>query len=358
MSRKISRPNRFLVLTILVLFCQLSFAATPVCIVPPTGLVSWWTADSDASDLYGVNNPSAVNAVSLVSGKVGNGYTFGTNGYIQIPDSSSLDNQKFTWDAWVMPNGPGPNNDGYGSMIVEKGIDNTHGSFDLLWRDNPDNRFLFFSGDQFSELIESKDTFPPGVFYFVAATYDGATFKLYVNGVLEGSLAEKKTIPYTSAHTWQIGSTDAIYRSEGFPRTFNGVIDEVEAFSVALSSAKILSIYKAGIAGKCKAPVIVTPASKSFASQIVGTTSAPKAITITNNRNVTLTFNGVTFTGTNSADFAGSSTTCGSTLAARKNCKVNVTFTPGATGKRSAVLNVNDSGPGSPQTAALKGTGK
>jgi len=332
-------------------------SASTACVVPPTGLASWWTGDTDETDLYDINNPSAVNAVTLVHGEVLDGFTFGTDGYIDIPASSTLANQKFTWDAWVKPEGAGPNNDQYGNSIIGQGIDNTHDSVSLSWRDNPDDRFLFIFGDVYSEIIVSNDTFPTGTFYFVAATYDGATFRLYVNGVLEGSYAEKKTIPYSS-RTWEIGSSDAIYRGEGYPRTWNGVIDEVEAFKVALPATTIQKIYKAGSAGKCKAPVVVTPASETFASQTVGTTSPAKTATILNNRDVTLTIDPFTFTGADPGDFAESSTTCGSTLAARKTCKVSVTFTPKETGKRSAVLDVNDSATGSPQTVSLSGTGK
>jgi hypothetical protein len=326
--------------------------------VPPASLVSWWTGDSDESDLYGVNNPSAVNAVTLVAGEVADGFTFGSGGYIDIPHSASLDLQKFTWAAWAMPKGPGPNNDQWGSAIVLKTLDNGHDSVGLKWRTNPDDRFVFGFGDEESEVIYSADTFPPGVFYFVAATYDGHTFKLYVNGVLEGSHAETKKITYASSHTWEIGSSDAIIRSEGYPRTWNGIIDEVEVFKVALSQAALQAIYKAGSVGTCKAPVIVTPTSLTFAAETVGTTSAAKAVTIINNRSVVVSMDGFGFTGANPGDFGDPSTTCGSTLAARKSCKVELTFAPLAAGKRSAVLNVNDSAPGSPQTVNLAGTGK
>jgi hypothetical protein len=351
MSWKVAVASQLILLT--MAFHGQASASSP-CIVPPTGLISWWTGDVDETDLYGVNNPSAVNAVSIVPGEVSNGFTFGTGGYIDIPASPALANQKFTWDAWVRPDGPGPN-DG-GNVIVEQDIDQTHDVVGLYWNAS-NNRFLFVFGDVGSEIIVSNDTFPSGTFYFVAATYDGTTFRLYVNGVLEGSFAEKKTIAYSS-RTWGIGSLDAINRGNGFLRTWNGVIDEVEAFKVALSSSKILSIFKAGSAGKCKGPVIVTPTKETFALQTVGTTSPAKTVMILNNRDVTLTIDPFTFTGADPADFGESSTTCASTLAARKTCKVSVTFTPRQTGKRSAVLDVNDSAAGSPQTVSLSGTGK
>lgn len=353
MSKRISVAVQFVLLT-LALHGQLSAQST--CIAPPSGLVSWWTADTDETDLYNVNNPSAVNAISLVPGEVSNGFTFGSGGYIDIPASKKLANQKFTWAAWVRPDGPGPNNDQYGSIIVVQSIDNSTASIELSWRAT-DNRFIYLFGYIGTEIIGSNDTFPPGTFYFVAATYDGATFNLYVNGVLEASYAEKKTIAYSS-RTWDIGSSDALVRGEGYPRTWNGVIDEVQAFKVALPASTLLSIYNAGIAGQCKDPVLALPATLSFKTQAVGTTSKPKTVTVTNNRSVAVAMDGFTFAGVNPGDFGQSSTTCGGTLKARKTCKVKITFTPDTTGSRSAILDVNDSAVGSPQTVNLSGTGK
>src|SRR5580704_18193948 len=68
---------------------------------PPSGLVSWWPGDSDENDVVGGNNPSAINAVTLVPAEVGNGFTFGNQGYIQIPQAESLMNLQFTWLAWA-----------------------------------------------------------------------------------------------------------------------------------------------------------------------------------------------------------------------------------------------------------------
>jgi hypothetical protein len=108
--------------------------------------------------------------VTFVPGEVGNAFTFGSGGYIDIPASSSLANQQFTWSAWVSPAGPGPNNDSLGSVIVGQDIDATHASAQLLWRAT-DNRFLFIFGNQSSELIVSTDSFAPGQFYLVTGTY-------------------------------------------------------------------------------------------------------------------------------------------------------------------------------------------
>ena len=60
--------------------------------------------------------------------------------------------------------------------------------------------------------------------------------------------------------------------------------------------------------------------------------------------------------GPNAGDFQ-SSDDCPATLPAAASCTASVTFTPTATGSRSASLTFDDDAPGSPQTLPLSGTG-
>ena len=112
------------------------------------------------------------NAVSFVPGIVGQGFDFGPGGYIDIPNSAALNNQQFTVDAWARPDGPGPNNDGAGSVILQKNINTLSGiqtSLQLVWR-GTDNRFLF---NAYNVQVATASTFQTGQFYHVAGTYDG-----------------------------------------------------------------------------------------------------------------------------------------------------------------------------------------
>jgi len=97
----------------------------------------------------------------------------------------------------------------------------------------------------------------------------------------------------------------------------------------------------------------------SFGNQNVGTTSAAQAVTLSNPSGTALTITSIGFTGTNPGDF-GQTNNCPlspSTLAANATCTINVTFTPTATGSRSATLAVADNASNSPQTAGVSGTG-
>jgi hypothetical protein len=98
----------------------------------------------------------------------------------------------------------------------------------------------------------------------------------------------------------------------------------------------------------------LSPASATYAKQKVGTISAAKTFTLTNNQTVALTSIAISTTG----DFAVSATTCTTSLTAKGKCTISVTFTPTATGKRTGQLRVSDSASNSPQTSNLTGTGQ
>jgi len=107
------------------------------------------------------------------------------------------------------------------------------------------------------------------------------------------------------------------------------------------------------LSGTGVASVTLTPANAKYAKQKVGTTSKPKTFTLTNGQSETLTDIVIITTG----DFAVSSTTCGTSLAAEQKCTIGVTFTPTQTGTRTGQLSVSDNASNSPQTANLTGTG-
>jgi uncharacterized protein (TIGR03437 family) len=220
-------------------------------------LVSWWPGDTNNNDIAGSNNPQDASGVALVPAEVLDGFSLGTNGYLEVAPSASLANQNFTWAAWVKPIGAGPNNDSTGSTIVQQDIDDYSLSVALYWRSS-DNRFLFVFGNSSTESFASTDTFATGVFYHLAATYDGSVFRLFVNGVAEGSFSEAKSVAY-STNPWTIGSSGQIGIGVGYPRTLNGVVDELQTFNRALTQSELQAIYNAGSAGECKDALSVGP---------------------------------------------------------------------------------------------------
>src|SRR2546421_267912 len=127
--------------------------------------------------------------------------------------------------------------------------------------------------------------------------------------------------------------------------------------TIFLDDVTVSNVYNGTIAPSAGA--YLNPTSVSFGNQIVGITSATQTVTLTNNSSLALSINSIALTGTNAADFAQSNTCPGgsNTLAAGSSCAISLTFTPGASGTRSANLTFTDNAAGSPQAVALSGTG-
>ena len=103
----------------------------------------------------------------------------------------------------------------------------------------------------------------------------------------------------------------------------------------------------------------LSPASFSFASQPVATTSSAESFTLSNSGNAALSIAGIGVTGTDPGDFI-QNTTCGATLAPNGTCTIAVLFTPAGAGTRSGKLVVTDNSnntAGSTQSSTLAGTG-
>jgi hypothetical protein len=94
---------------------------------------------------------------------------------------------------------------------------------------------------------------------------------------------------------------------------------------------------------------------------VLGTLPPPAAqsITLSNSSGGPVTINSIAFTGANAADFHqnASATTCSATVAAGGSCVVSVSFSPQATGARTASLTVTSNATGSPLNIPLSGTG-
>ena len=122
------------------------------------------------------------------------------------------------------------------------------------------------------------------------------------------------------------------------------------------------SIALSGTGQSSSMTLTISPSSVTFSAPVtVNNPSSAQGFNITNTGTAAVTFTGIAVTGTNASDFAITSNNCPSspqTLAAGSGCSIAVTFTPSATGARSAAVTLTDNAGGSPQSVALTGTGQ
>ena len=206
------------------------------CTPPPSGLVSWWKAEGNALDSFGGNNGTARNGAIFGPGESGQAFSLdGTNQFIEVPPSVSLNlSTGMTLDAWVKPRST--NHVG----ILNKGAIGSKGAYELAIYLN---KFYFQLNDGILNMPSQADI-PANSWTHVAATYDGSTAKIYINGVLDNSAAYNSTIN-SNGYPLHIGlyGSPTVY--------FDGQLDEVTLYRQALSPEGIAAIYNAGSAGKC-----------------------------------------------------------------------------------------------------------
>ncbi|MGA2099544.1 MAG: choice-of-anchor D domain-containing protein [Candidatus Sulfotelmatobacter sp.] len=104
--------------------------------------------------------------------------------------------------------------------------------------------------------------------------------------------------------------------------------------------------------GSAAATVTFSPATLTFASQSVDTTSVKQTVTLTNTGSGLLTISSVSTTGSYSE-----TNTCGASVAAGASCTINVTFDPTVVGTNSGSVVITDNAANSPQSVGLSGTG-
>jgi hypothetical protein len=162
--------------------------------------------------------------------------------------------------------------------------------------------------------------------------------------------------PGDFARTGTCGSSVAAKGKCTISVTFTPLATGTRTATLNVSDGANNSPQTVSLTGSGEAQVTLTPTSLTFAIQTVGTTSAAKVITLTNNLPTTLNLRGYSFAG-DPLDFSKTDT-CGASVPAKGKCTISVTFTPTATGVRSATLNIIDDANNNPQIVSLKGTGK
>ena len=110
-----------------------------------------------------------------------------------------------------------------------------------------------------------------------------------------------------------------------------------------------------GLSGSGVQPAVsLSATSLAFGNQLIGTTSTPMPVTVTNSGTDTLNIAAATV----AAPFAVVSDGCSNTaVPAGSTCTIQIDFAPNATGPATGTLSIPDDAPGSPHAVALSGTG-
>src|SRR3989339_24129 len=198
------------------------------------GTVAEWHFDegtgSSASDSSGNSNTGTLTgSPAWVAGKVGAGALQfdGLNTYVSVNDSNSLDlTNGISIETWVKC--ADISQDGSTRRVLDKGS-YLIGASDKAY-------FKILKGGIASSVEKTWTSADVNVWHHIVGTYDGATMKLYQDGVKAAEIATTGNID-TNTTALNIG------RQPSGAGRFSGIIDEVKIYNRALTDAEVLSHY-------------------------------------------------------------------------------------------------------------------
>ncbi|MDQ3099206.1 MAG: DUF2341 domain-containing protein [bacterium] len=208
-----------------------------------SGLVGYWkmdentgtsTADSSGNNFTG----------TLTNGPTWTGGKFGTSSVsfdggagpnadvIDLGDQTAFELTTFTISGWIYRAGACQFTN---CPIFSKGMStNTGYSLELSDSSGYKARLSIKDGLQ---AVTGTTTINTNTWYHVAASIDGKTVKVYVNGILETEAVQTQ-IPNFTTETAKIGN-----RNTNVDLTHNGRLDDIRIYNRALSVSEISSLY-------------------------------------------------------------------------------------------------------------------
>jgi hypothetical protein len=243
----------------------LTVISPSLCVKPPNGLVAWWQADGNAFDRAGTND-GVVQSITYTNGVIGQAFACNGSGRVQIADSPAFQlTNALSIECWIRPRGNG-------NVIFWRG-DNRSGTDPYFLGMQGNNNLRFYIEDASGNAAFVETTLDYNQWYYVAATWDGASgiMNLYINGQLasQTNTTIRAFGPLNSGNNPAIGIGNVV--GNNFP--FFGDIDEVSLYSRALTTEEIQFIYNAESSGECVSPptIIEQPTNQTVA---VGGTAA------------------------------------------------------------------------------------
>ena len=177
------------------------------------------------------------NSVTLSAPAIGNALTFnGSSNYVTVPSTinTAITGNNITVEGWFYITATF----NLTGMVTEAlGVDNNV-KFGITSGlvSGAQKIYAGFTNAGSSTTVTSATNLPLNTWTHIAATYDGSSLNVYVNGTLSGTVANSSGLP-SGADAWYFGK--AVSGSNLFP----GNMDEIRIWNVARSQSDI-NTYK------------------------------------------------------------------------------------------------------------------
>ena len=210
------------------------------------GFVLIYTFDKDeggvAKDLSGIGNDGMItDAVWTADGRFGGGMEFnGSTSLIEVPHHSSLNpgGDKLSIMAWYKPlsfpdgHPPSARKGQVGAGVGCWGFDTPNGTA---------RGFTYMAADGAAKIAQGATAMTEGEWNHLAMSYDGAQIRVYLNGVMDGSVDVTGDINENNDVPVWVGkkATEDVF--------LHGVMDEFAILNVGLTEDQVRSYTENGL---------------------------------------------------------------------------------------------------------------
>lgn len=244
-------------ITLLAAVAALAGGATHAqltCSSPGVDMRAWWDGDSlsgaDALDLVGDEDGLLLGNATTGPGRVGDAFYLDGSGDCVTRGEPLLDTSgPWTVEGWIYPNSTS-----FGQtqgIVAEVGGQDPNNTGHFAFRVLTSGVLQIFRGTGSGFSVTVHATTAPILFdnwSHVAARWDGANLRIFVNGIQPGQVTGASMYNQSEPHEFVVGAVHTGTSNQ----FFDGRIDELSAYSRALSDAEIQAIALAGSLGKCK----------------------------------------------------------------------------------------------------------
>jgi hypothetical protein len=252
----------------------LTVLPAPPCVTVTNGLVSWWQGETNLLDGWDSNDGSLLPRppnvpgglpylpVAFAPGKVGQAFSINTNGVLVADNISLRVTNGLSIEGWVNPTTVSGSTlrTIFAKFAPPVGLA-TSSSYYL----GTSNGFLILkvssTGNNVFSLV-APQPLQAAQWSHIAATYDGAMLRLYINGV---TVAQTSYSAGIFAGTSDAGIGAVPFQQNAWYLPWSGGLDEISLYNRALSDDEILGIYSADLTGKCLVPPLIAVQPQSLA---------------------------------------------------------------------------------------------
>ncbi|MEI6455652.1 MAG: LruC domain-containing protein [bacterium] len=199
--------------------------------VPPQGLIAAWHFDENsgtvAGDALGQHN-GTVYSSTWTPGIRGSALKFdGITGHVQVPYNASINltGDKISFSFWFRQNQTGSE----GTFIFQ------NVKYIVKIDSQGKVSFQLYTPAWRSIVMNYADRILDADWHHVAATYDGTTMKLFIDGVLK--------VSGTNSGTLNTSNSDVYIGNQNTINPFKGTMDEVLLYDRALTDSEVSMIY-------------------------------------------------------------------------------------------------------------------